>query len=150
MKSLFNKTDNQDIINRINQLTPASQAKWGKMNVSQMLAHCQEPLRVAFGELKLKRGLISILLGSYFKKKMTENDTPFTRNLPTDKAFIMVDKKDFELEKNKLIELLKRFEHTEPESITENTHPFFGKMTPDEWNIIQWKHFDHHLNQFGV
>ena len=28
--------------------------------------------------------------------------------------------------------------------------PFFGTMTPQEWDIIQFKHLDHHLNQFGV
>lgn len=27
---------------------------------------------------------------------------------------------------------------------------FFGNLTPEEWAIVQWKHFDHHLRQFGV
>ncbi len=62
MKSLFNKADNQEIINRINTLTATSQAQWGKMNVGQMLTHCQEPLRVAYGDFKLKRSFIAILL----------------------------------------------------------------------------------------
>ena len=26
----------------------------------------------------------------------------------------------------------------------------WGKMTAYEWGFSQWKHFDHHLNQFGV
>ena len=150
MKSLFNKTDNQDIINRINNLKPESQAKWGKMNVSQMLAHCQVPLQVAYGELKLKRGLISILLGSIIKKKLTKDEQPFSRNLPTDKAFIIANKKEFEQEQKKLLELTKKFEQIGPAGITKESHPFFGTMTPKEWDIIQWKHLDHHLNQFGV
>lgn len=150
MKSLFNKADNQEILNRINKLTPQSQAQWGKMNVSQMLAHCQEPLLVAYGDLKLKRGLVAVLFGSMFKKKMTKDGAPFSRNLPTDKAFIVMEKREFEKETNKLINVVKKFEQVGPHGITKDTHPFFGKMTPNEWDILQWKHLDHHLNQFGA
>lgn len=149
MKSLFNKTDNQNIINRINSLKPSSQAKWGKMNVAQMLTHCQQPLRVVFGELQLKRGILSILFGSYFKKKMVSDERPFTRNLPTDKTFIITDKKELEEEKKKLIDLIQKFEQLGAEGLPKEPHPFFGKMTSREWDILQWKHLDHHLNQFG-
>lgn len=27
---------------------------------------------------------------------------------------------------------------------------FFGKLSPDEWGILRWKHLDHHLQQFGA
>ena len=40
MESLFDETVTQEIIERINKLSPDSQRKWGKMNVSQMIAHC--------------------------------------------------------------------------------------------------------------
>ncbi len=33
---------------------------------------------------------------------------------------------------------------------TKNPHSFFGKMTPEEWAILMYKHLDHHLRQFGV
>lgn len=150
MKSLFNKTDNQEIINRIIALNPSSQSRWGKMNVSQMLTHCAQPLRVAFGDLKLKRSFIAKLLGGYYKKKLTRDAQPFDRNLPTDGAFIVVVPKEFEEEKNKLIELVQKFVQVGPDGITKDTHPFFGAMTPQEWDTIQWKHLDHHLNQFGA
>jgi hypothetical protein len=26
----------------------------------------------------------------------------------------------------------------------------FGKLTASEWNIMMYKHLDHHLTQFGV
>lgn len=150
MHSLFSKTDNQNIINRISKITSETQSQWGKMNVSQMLAHCQEPLRVAYGELKLKRGLIAILFGGMVKKQLTKDERSFARNLPTDKAFIVVDQKEFEQEKNNLIALVKKCIDVGQNGITKETHPFFGKMTPAEWDIILWKHLDHHLNQFGA
>lgn len=150
MESLFNKTHNEKIIDRINSLTNASQSQWGKMNVSQMYAHCQVPLKVAYGDVKLKRGLIAVLFGAMIKKKLVKNEKPFDKNLPTDKSFIVVDQREFESEKNKLTDLVKKFEQVGPNGITKDTHPFFGKMTAAEWDIIQWKHLDHHLRQFGA
>lgn len=54
MKSIFNPENNQEIIDRFIQLTPNSQAKWGKMTVFQMLKHCQALIDVAFDTLQLK------------------------------------------------------------------------------------------------
>ena len=150
MESLFNPADNQKIINRINSVTAQSKAQWGKMDVAQMLAHCQPPLKAAFGELKLKRGLVSILFGGYFRKKLTKDETPFTQNLPTDNKFKIANPEEVEKEKIKLAALVKRFSELGAEGMTKDAHPFFGKMTGKEWDIIQWKHLDHHLRQFGA
>lgn len=148
MKSLFNQTDNQEIIKRINCLDPAAKAQWGKMNVSQMLAHCQTPLKVAFGELKLKRTLLGILFGSIAKKKLVGLE-PYPQNLPTDKNFIIHGNPSFEEERKKLIELVQRFAQKGPSGIMQEPHPFFGKLTTQEWDNLQWKHLDHHLRQFS-
>jgi Leu/Phe-tRNA-protein transferase len=148
-KSIFNSTDNSEIIRRINQLTPETQAQWGKMNVSQMLYHCTRPLQAATGELKVKRGLVSFLFGKMAKKKFT-GEAMFSKSLPTDKRFIAGDTPHFEEEKQRLIAILTRFLQTGKTIISDEPHPFFGKLTADEWDIIQTKHLDHHLNQFGV
>ena len=29
-------------------------------------------------------------------------------------------------------------------------HPFFGKMSDKDWGRLAWKHFNHHLLQFGI
>lgn len=35
-------------------------------------------------------------------------------------------------------------------SITCHEHPFFGKMTGEDWGHLMYKHLDHHFRQFGV
>ena len=40
LPNIFSKEVADEIISRINTLTPNSPAVWGKMNVAQMLAHC--------------------------------------------------------------------------------------------------------------
>ena len=102
VKNLFDTAVKQDIINRINKLTPQHQAQWGKMNVAQMLAHCQMPLGVATGKHKLKRNFLLSLIGPLFKKQLF-NEQPFKKNLPTDKSFIIADPQGFETEKQKQV-----------------------------------------------
>ncbi|MBK0378253.1 hypothetical protein [Mucilaginibacter segetis] len=79
MESIFNEADNKKLIDRINRLTPASRALWGKMNVSQMLAHSQMPVKIAFEEIQLKGGLMGLLFGKMAKKKLTRDDAPLEK-----------------------------------------------------------------------
>ena len=71
MQSLFNTTENNNIIGRIYKLKAATKQLWGKMNVAQMLAHSQTTLLVALGEKKLKSGLLGFLFGKIAKKQLT-------------------------------------------------------------------------------
>src|SRR5687767_6464283 len=127
MQSLFNLPDNQQILNRINQLRADTKPLWGKMSVSQMLAHTQVPLLVAFDEHKLKRGLMGILFGKTAKKRMI-SDAPFKKNLPTEQTFLVKTSKNFEEEKKKLIGLVQRFARQGPAGLIKEPHPFFGKL----------------------
>ena len=150
MKSLFDPNHNSEIITRINTLKPDSKAEWGKMTVSQMMAHSTAPLLMAYGDAKgSKRGLLGILFGGMMKKKYVSG-APVTKNLPTDKTFIITDERKFEEEKQKLITQVQRFLKDGPDKITNDEHPFFGKMSAQEWDIMQHKHLDHHLRQFGA
>ena len=146
VKSLFDTTVRQDIISRINQLTPQSQRQWGKMDPAQMLAHLQMPIGVGIGAHKFPRTFIGRIFGP-FAKKMLYNDKPFSRNLPTDSSFIMKDPRDFEIEKQQLISMIYQFNEN---NIVDTPHPFFGKLTKEQWAKGTWKHLDHHLQQFGV
>lgn len=149
MKLLFDEKESAKIICRINKLTPDSRPNWGKMSVAQMLAHCQVPLDVAMGKHTLKRSIAGFLFGRLAKKSVV-SDKPFKRNLPTAPSFIVREERNFELEKTKLVELVQQFSRGGEAGLTKDPHPFFGALTPDEWNKSQWKHLDHHLQQFGV
>ncbi len=147
LKNLFDPTVKQEIIDRIHKLSAQTQPQWGKMNVAQMLAHLQQPIGVAQGVHKLPRTLFGRIVGPMVKS-IIYNDKPFKRNLPTDKSFVMISyEKDFEKEKQSLINMINNFKE---ESIVNETHTFFGKLTRKQWSVGTWKHLDHHLQQFGV
>jgi len=148
MKSIFNTADRNEFVGRINKLNSGMPALWGKMNISQMLAHCQVPLRIALDELHIKGGLAAFLFGRIARKKLLSNQ-PFKPNLPTFREAKITGVKDFETEKRGLIELIKRFD-AGPAALTKKPHGFFGPLTTEEWDKLQVKHLDHHLRQFGV
>ena len=146
IKNLFDPEVKQAIVSRINNLTPSSQNKWGKMNVAQMLAHCQMPLGVATGKHTLKGGFFLKLIGPLFKSKLFD-EKPFKQGLPTDRSFIITDSRDFEKERQGLIEMIQSFSEN---TMSDAPHPFFGRLTKEQWSKGTWKHLDHHLQQFGV
>ena len=148
MKSLYISTDNKEVIERINKLSPESKALWGKMTVSQMLAHCTEGFKSAFGDTKPKRSFMGKLFGGIAKKSVL-GDKPFKKGLPTDKSFVIKDDRNFEEEKKVLIGYIIRFEKGE-DVLTKDPHPFFGEFTSHEWDVLMMKHLDHHLSQFGA
>lgn len=149
MKSLFQPEVLQEIKERIGHLRPNSQRQWGKMEVAQMLAHCSAAMEVAVGEKHPPRMFIGRIIGPFLKSAFS-NEKPLRKNTPTDKSFLIIDQRNFEKEKSRLIELLSKFQSGGPEKVTKHPHSFFGKLTPAEWGTGSYKHLDHHLRQFGV
>jgi hypothetical protein len=149
MNNLYNQKASTEILNRIDDLKPETQRLWGKMNVSQMLAHCTAALEMAAGKTAPPRIFIGKILGPLFKSHYL-SDKPMGKNGPTDKSFIVADERDFEAEKLKLKKTVIEFSKGGAEKCTTHPHSFFGKLTPDEWSISMYKHLDHHLRQFGV
>ncbi|RZJ36058.1 MAG: DUF1569 domain-containing protein [Flavobacterium sp.] len=149
MANIFNIESNVALLERIEILTPASKPLWGKMTVAQMLLHCQKPLDIAEGKLLMKRGLIGWLFGKAAKNDFL-NKPEFKKNLPTAKLFKVTAETDFNKEKEALIRQVVKFREEGPSVIKNMEHPFFGVMSIEEWGILQYKHLDHHLRQFGV
>ena len=148
-KTLFRQPDRDEVLARIGSLRPDSPRQWGKMNAAQMLAHCQMAIRVATGEKKIPRVLIGVLFGGMARRRLA-GPKPFGKNLPTDKSFRITDPRDFTRERDALVVLVRTFGERGAAGVTQEAHPFFGKMTTAEWEILTWKHLDHHLRQFAV
>lgn len=150
MNHLFNPADTQTIIARLEKLSPDAQRQWGKMSVNQMLAHCNASLATAMGLTFTPRlGPIGRFFGRLMKP-VYFGEKPFPKNSATDKTYIITWQPDFEAERVKVIQQIRRFSTGGPAQCTTHPQAFFGKLTPEEWATMQWKHFDHHLRQFGA
>jgi Protein of unknown function (DUF1569) len=149
MKSLFDTATYNEIETRITTLTPQSPALWGKMQVSQMLAHCKEAFKVPLSDTPIPRMFMGRLLGWMFKAQLF-GEKPYKKSLPTSPAFIIKDERNFETEKLELNKLIVQFYKAGPDNVGKFPHPFFGTLSKEEWGKGMYKHLDHHLQQFGA
>ena len=149
MQSLQDATVINNFKKRIDTLKPDSQHQWGKMDVSQMMAHCSQALEINFGTQTGKQSFMGKIFGKVALKSIL-SDKPFKKDLPTAPGFKVVGEKEFNKEKQRLLGLLQKLQAADMNKLAEKKHPFFGTITADQWNTLISKHLDHHLKQFGA
>jgi hypothetical protein len=149
MKSLFDQQTAMDIRQRLENFHPGSVKQWGKMTAAQTMAHLHAALLVATGGLNPKANLFTKMMASYIKKVIL-SEKAFKPGLPTAPDYVMKEEKDFAAEKEALLKTYDRFISGGLSAVTGRRHPLFGQFTAEEWGMSQWKHFDHHLRQWGL
>lgn len=150
MENIFDLNIANQVQRRINALSSESMPLWGKMNVAQMLAHCNVTYHLAFDESipKVKGGKKFFL--KLFVKPIVVNEKPYSRNGRTAPDFLIVDEKNFKDEKSTLIANIKKAQELGQDYFDGRESHSFGALSGSEWNNMFYKHLDHHLNQFGV
>lgn len=150
MPSLFEPLTAQSIRQRVENLQPNAQRLWGVMTASQMLKHVNQALGTATGDVVTKSSFMMKLFAPMIKKLVLKNE-PYKPSLPTAKEFIIKDDTiNFDTEKQALLNRFDKFITAGESAVDGKKHPAFGKLSAFEWGFSQWKHFDHHLKQFGV
>ncbi len=150
MKNVFDLKDSSKIIDRINNLGSSSQGLWGKMNVSQMLAHCNVIYEMIYSDIHPKPKGFKKLIFKLLVKLFVVNEKPYKKNLRTASHFLIVQEKEFENEKNRLIDYITKTQNLGETYFRNKESHSFGVLSIKEWNIMLYKHLDHHLRQFGV
>lgn len=150
MKNIFEKQVVDVIIQRINSLTTSSIPEWGTMNVAQMLAHCNVTYELVYDNKHPKPSFFMKLLLKILVKDYVTNDKPFKKNSGTAPVFKVSTQKDFELEKERLINYILQTQKNGASYFEGKESHSFGNLTALQWNNMFYKHLDHHLKQFGV
>jgi len=150
MESMFDAARVEEMKRRLGSLRPDSARVWGSMTVSQMVAHCCLGMEMATGDSKLPRVFVGRILGLLVKNMALKEGEPMRRNSPTAPSLLVKGDPDFEASREQLRGLIDRFAEGGPAACTTHPHAFFGKLTPEQWSTLVYKHLDHHLRQFGV
>lgn len=150
MKNIFEAAVTDEIIDRINHLTPETKAQWGTMTVDQMLAHCSVTYEMLFEDKHPKPGAFMKFILRLLVKSNVVNDKPYKKQSQTAPAFLIKGTRDFEVEKARLIEFMQRTQQLGAASFDNKESHSFGPLKTQEWNNMFYKHLDHHLSQFGV
>lgn len=151
MQDIFNAKEAQNYIDRIHKLSPDSKAKWGKMTVDQMLAHCNVTYEMVYEPQKHKApgGIAKFILKRFVKPKVV-GEKSYPQNSPTAPQFLIKENKDFDSEKKRLIGFIQKTQQLGRDAFDGKESFSFGKLKAQEWNNMFVKHLNHHLDQFGV
>lgn len=150
IKSVFNQNDVTEVIERINKLNSESQRQWGKMSIDQMLAHLNVTYEMVYTDKHPKPNPFMRLIIKLVAKNAVVGEKPYKKDAQTAPQFIIADKRDFELEKKRLIDFIVKTQELGAEHFDGKESLSFGVLNITEWNSLFYKHLDHHLNQFGV
>ncbi len=143
--TLLNDADRAEIIARLRRVTPDRAPLWGTLTARKMLCHVTDQMRVATG----------VIIGRH-------RDTLFRRTVlkwvvvhssmqaPPGKAqtvpeMLSTAPTTWDADMATCIRLINEV----GQGKANGRHPAFGHLSAREWGRIGWKHFDHHLRQFG-
>jgi hypothetical protein len=150
LPNIFTPEVTNNLLQRIETLTPSTQAQWGKMNVAQMVAHCNVTYEMMYENIHPKPNAILKFILKLLVKKKVVDETTYPKNSSTAPQFVIKVEKDFHKEKERLIQYMKKTQELGENYFDGRESHSFGSLTKDEWNNMLYKHLDHHLRQFGA
>ena len=146
-KSLLNPVARDELLDRLERLTPDARPRWGRMNATQMLAHLVDWMAMADGSLRTAP--IKGVLRYPLIKQLAIYWLPFPRNVMTAPELLKRKPRDWSLEREHVRHGLLSFEKLAA-TISWPHHPAFGRMSARAWCVFAYRHTDHHFRQFGV
>ena len=152
MSNLFmNPASKDQIVRRISAIQEDSPRRWGTMNAPRVIAHLLHSLKVPLGEASTEYH------GNFFKKNVMRllafhTPMPWPKGkIPTAPGYEADPEGSFEQQKQDLVSAVERFiDLSEKDPDREVLHPNFEMRKLRYWQRLNGRHFDHHLNQFGV
>ena len=150
MKTFWDQAAREEICRRMAGLSAESKPQWGKFNAAAMLAHLNDAMRMATGELPVPPKKTALPIRYAPLKQLFIYALPWPQGAPTAPELLTrCSSADFAREKaafNGIVDRLaqKRASDAWPE------HPAFGRLTHRAWGVLKYRHADHHLRQFGL
>ena len=148
------RLDSNNIEKYLKRLDKNSSPKWGALNPSQMLFHCNTFVEVSLGRKKMSflTRISSRLFFRYLFLKYLNyidfNIDKFKRNSATLPIFKTFPKNiDLDNEKKRLIKIYKKIEEINTENVF---HQMYGTIPTITLKKLVRFHTSYHFNQFGL
>ena len=149
MRTLFDADARTHFQRRVTILKPDAPARWGRFTAPKMLAHVNDGLRMALGDLPTKSRNLPVRYPPL--KQLLIYVLPFPKGLPTAPELLArTDQAQFESERETFPLLLERVGARATAASSWPDHPAFGPMSRRDWGVLGYRHIHHHFTQFGV
>jgi hypothetical protein len=151
VKTLAHPRDKAEVLDRLREVRPESERRWGRMTAHQMVCHLCDGFRMGMGEKPvsdatgpLQRTIVKWVAlhapvrwpAGILTRPEIDQECGGTR--PADFA---ADVAQLEALVDLVTAPSKRFDWPR--------HPIFGRMSEADWLRWGYLHMDHHLRQFG-
>jgi hypothetical protein len=147
--SLRDPAGRRFILGRLAALTPGHPRRWGRMEPAHLLPHLASGLRMALGERTLEGTPGGGLRGAIWRY-LAIHRLPWPEGkIQSPPGAFSTPSLGWERDRELVADLIERFATAPPETMGA-AHPTFGPMKPRDWDVLQYRHLDHHLRQFGV
>lgn len=144
--TLLNASDRTLILERLRRVGPESKPAWGSLDAPRMVCHLSDQMRVALGDVPSKP-VHSFLTRTLVKTLVVNTGVKPPRGKIRTAPEMLISRPDsWDADVSACAELVDRVAKGTANAV----HPTFGPLTPEEWGRLCWKHFNHHLIQFGV
>jgi hypothetical protein len=142
-----------EYVDKIRDLRPDAERKWGKMNVQQMVEHMAEYIAMASGKIETEKIVTPAEhLEGYRRFLTTEKE--FRENtpnvlMPETPALVKHSSLEAAIDelKEEIDHLFKAFEDDCDKKVL---NPIFGELDYEMTVQLLYKHAWHHLRQFGI
>jgi Protein of unknown function (DUF1569) len=119
------------------------------MEPAQLLPHLATALRMALGDVRLEGTPPSRVRGTLLKY-LAIYCLPWPKGrIQAPAGAFSTPSAGFEQDRQIVVDLIERFASMPPDRMGAD-HPLFGPMNARDWDVLQYRHLDHHLRQFGV
>jgi hypothetical protein len=148
MPTMFEPEVRRRMVDRLGRLGPDTPARWGRMNAPQMIWHLNAQLRHLLGEFEARRRPGP--MGNPVLRWLIIDVLPWPRGgAPSAPEFLAFAPGAWERDVADLTERLERWT-ARGEGTMVPEHPAFGALDGRTMGRLLWKHWNHHLTQFGA
>lgn len=147
MGTLFDARDRRMILERLGKLRPDARPLWGRFTPSQMVCHVTTGVGQGLGEVVL--GPPSGPLTHWPLNWLLIHVVPFPRNAPAAPDMLSRAPTSWEQDMATLRRMVEAYGAADPGGEWPASR-VFGRISGRSWGVLQYKHLDHHLRQFGL
>jgi hypothetical protein len=152
VKSLADRRDTADLLDRLARLRPDSPPRWGRMTAPQMVCHLRDAFLMGTAAKPVSH-VATLYRRTVVKWLALYGPLRWPAGLATrpeiDQTIAGTRPGEFTSDVAALAALIVRVT-SEPDFFRERRHPIFGPLSDASWRRWAYLHVDHHLRQYGL
>jgi hypothetical protein len=157
MANLLSHEGSAALERRFSQLRPDTPARWGQFTAPQMLSHVIQSLGMMAGSVEMAPSPSPWIVRNWPLKHLLIYVLPFPKGLPTSPELLARASMPVESAQAAWSSEIGVLRHTLESLVVRGQgdvkwpdHVAFGPMSARQWGVLQYRHLDHHLRQFGL